>query len=152
MTRWGSIEERLASRGQREDRGYNHSLQCLVTTGYIDSKGYGRIRGHNGKTSRCHKVAWELYNGPVPEGLELDHLCKQRDCFEVEHLELVTHTENIRRGRNYQREQTHCKRGHEFTPENTYLQTLRTGYIARACKKCMLLRGQKWREEQNDRK
>lgn len=69
--------------------------------------GYG-IRGNR----LAHRVAFELHNGPIPEGLEIDHLCGNRSCVNVAHLEAVTHAENMRRA--FQR-RTHCKHGHEYT-------------------------------------
>lgn len=70
-----------------------------------------------------HVLAYEAVHGPVPAGLELDHLCRTPLCREVSHLEAVTHRENQLRGNSpmaRQARQTHCVHGHEFTPENTY--------------------------------
>lgn len=91
-----------------------------------------------GQQMTSHKAAYLLFVGQVPPGLELDHLCRNTICACPTHLEAVTHRENVLRGvcpsaKNAQK--THCKRGHEFTPENTYPQKNRSGN-GRACRTC----------------
>lgn len=86
---------------------------------------------------RAHIFAWEQANGPVPEGLELDHLCRVTACVNPAHLEPVTHAENRRRAAVAM---THCKRGHEFTAENTYPYR---GW--RICRTCNNWRKREWK-------
>ena len=74
--------------------------------------GYGRIRGQHdgaerGRYLQAHRVGWELLVGPIPEGMTIDHLCRNRGCQNIDHLEVVTLAENIRRG---------LKRHKPFTP------------------------------------
>lgn len=96
---------------------------CLVWTGATD-RGYGRVFV-DGSAKRVHRVVWELTNGPVPDGYELDHLCRVRSCLNVEHLEVVTHAENMRRiakprpPKVYRAgpRATHCRKGHEYPPD-----------------------------------
>lgn len=64
----------------------------------------------------AHRVAYEHLVGPIPEGLQLDHLCRNRMCINPEHLEPVTAQENKRRATALI---THCPSGHRYTPENT---------------------------------
>jgi hypothetical protein len=91
---------------------------------------------YGGRTIAAHRVAWMLFRGPVPPGLELDHLCRVTRCCNPLHLEPVTHRENVRRGMGeagVNARKTHCIRGHEFTPENTIVQC----GGKRACRACV---------------
>lgn len=102
-----------------EDRG--HSSPCWIWTGPVTHQGYGRtsVRGV-GYRVRIHRVAYEAVKGPIPEGLVLDHLCRVRPCCNPDHLEPVTPAENTRRGVHVR---THCKYGHEYTPESTRISS-----------------------------
>ena len=85
------------------------------------NKGYGSLaRGPAGAgLASAHRFAYEHFIGPVPAGLDLDHLCRNRGCCNPLHLEPVTRRENFRRGEHHERRKTHCKAGHAFTPEST---------------------------------
>lgn len=97
---------------------------CRVWTGACDPKGYGMINNGppEGKTVRAHRIAYTILVGPIPDGLELDHLCRRRDCWNPDHLEPVTTAENSSRGRSWthQAAKTHCPKGHPFDVDNTY--------------------------------
>jgi hypothetical protein len=79
-----------------EDRGY--TTPCHIWQHSVNNKGYGRVV-IDCKERLAHVDAWERVNGPVPTGLELDHLCLVKPCVNPDHLEAVTHRENMRRYR-----------------------------------------------------
>jgi len=97
---------------------------CWEWTGAIDGTGYGRF-GVRRKNRYAHCVAWVIEHGPIPYGLELDHLCRNTICVRPSHMELVTHRENMLRGETtlpaLMVSKTHCKRGHPFDAENTVI-------------------------------
>jgi hypothetical protein len=107
---------------------------CWLWTGARFRKGYGNF-GIDGHNRSAHRVAYELYIGPIPEGLDLDHLCRVPSCVNPDHLEPVTRRENIRRGDSVparKAAQTHCKRGHPLFGPNLYLW--KGGRICRECR------------------
>lgn len=106
---------------------------CWLWTGRVDRNGYGRFS--LGTERLAHRVAFRLFVGPVPDGLELDHLCRSRSCVNPAHLEPVTRRENLRRSPLTNASKTHCVHGHEFTPANTVVRTRPgSGRDCRACK------------------
>jgi len=102
---------------------------CHLWTGAKQSKGYGSVANGVGGTMLAHRAAWEDEHGPIPDGLTIDHLCRNRCCVNVEHMELVTAAENTARA---SRDVRFCIRGHEYTPENT----LTNGRGWRYCRAC----------------
>ncbi len=126
------IEERLASKTFKTDT-------CWLWIGCINSTGYGTV-SYKGKTCRAHRVYYELENGPIPEGLEIDHLCEVRACVNPQHLEAVTGLVNSRRG-NLKRRNLMCRRGlHKLDGENLYFSpSLRDG-PTRRCRACKVSR------------
>lgn len=95
---------------------------CWRWTGVPGSHGYGTI-SINAKTRLAHRVSYELWVGPIPKGMQVDHLCRNKRCVNPLHMEVVTHRVNTNRGdtistRN--KRKTKCVNGHPYTPENTY--------------------------------
>lgn len=112
----------------------NKTPECWLWTGKTDRDGYGHCwDSRHQKTSRAHIVSFELSGRRVPEGLQLDHLCRVRHCVRPDHLEPVTTRENLMRGQTEARrnaEKTLCKRGHPLPF---------TG-ARRFCRECVRLR------------
>jgi hypothetical protein len=106
---------------------------CWLWTGATNSDGYGKITIQPRTGIPAHRVAYELFVGPIPAGLQIDHLCRVRNCVNPAHLEPVTPAENMARS---VAARTTCKRGHEFTAENTYSRRNAKGGISRTCKTC----------------
>ena len=127
------LPERLRSRITPEG-------ECWMWTGATGER-YGRFYvGRDGGKARwrgAHRVVYEALVGPVPSGLELDHLCRNRLCVNPIHLEPVTHQENCRRGRvgKYLSERTHCKHGHPFSGDNLIVLGAGLGRRCRACRR-----------------
>lgn len=102
-------------------RGRNNK-RCIEWPHYRNKDGYGEV-GVQGIKKRVHRVAYEVVYGEIPGGTEIDHGCRNRACFNPYCLEAVTHLENMQRSplTNWRKRLTHCKRNHEFSPENTYI-------------------------------
>lgn len=100
--------------------------------------GYGRFH-YRGRPQKSHRVAYVALIGEIPDGLELDHLCRNPPCCNPAHLEPVTRSENILRGLRPLREtsKTHCPKGHPYDEQNTYLKPETVnGRRHRGCRAC----------------
>lgn len=108
---------------------------CWTWTGYRE-KGYGRFfldQAH--RSVRAHRLAYEQGRGPIPDGLQLDHLCRNRACVNPAHLEPVTQRTNILRGASpsaLNAQKTHCPNGHSYSEDN--VRVTQDGY--RECRTC----------------
>ncbi|MEV7975397.1 HNH endonuclease signature motif containing protein [Streptomyces sp. NPDC086519] len=128
---------------------------CWRYLGFINSSGYGVVDpSRRASQLRVHRVVWEFLVAPIPDGLELDHLCHGRDeqcpggdqclhrrCVNPAHLEPVSGAVNNARSKSptsINAQKTHCIRGHAFTPENTYWRSTRNGKTqpSRQCREC----------------
>lgn len=103
---------------------------CWLWQGRLNHYGYGTFKPTVEVTTYAHRWSYEYHVAAVPEGLELDHLCRVRNCVNPEHLEPVTHAENQRRMRR-----PTCFHGHPMTPENTYIRRDGRGRQCRTCKR-----------------
>lgn len=130
--------------------GFNDE-QCWTYDGNPDPAGYHSI-AIRGRLFRAHRWTYEYFIGPIPEGLVIDHLCRNPGCVNPAHLEPVTVAENARRGIKGQT--THCPKGHEYTPENTRVEA-KGNFRMRHCRQCHreqeAERKRQWTEEQKQR-
>ena len=125
---------------------------CWAWKGAPDSKGYGRFNlgTPEGHGTLAHRVAWTAMRGPIPDGLHVDHVCRNRMCVRPSHLELVTPGENTRRGNTgivstrRQRAKTQCPHGHPYDAENTKV----TKAGRRCCRTCANANVRAWRQRQ----
>lgn len=118
---------------------------CWEWSGFRHPRGYGRFMD-KGKGYQAHRFAYEQVIGPIPEGLQLDHLCRNRACVNPAHLEPVDNQTNTLRGEGLTAEnarKTECKRGHPLVPENVYVIPS-TG--SRVCRRCNTDRTIAWRK------
>lgn len=116
---------------------------CWRWVAAIDQYGYGRFRQRD-RNALAHRVVYELLVGSIAVDLTLDHRCRNRWCVNPAHLEPVSLAENIRRGTGVgvaNATKTHCKHGHELTPENIYWKQGK-----RACRECGRQATRRWRE------
>lgn len=113
-------------------------------TGTKQKNGYGYTGwdvGGKRKNVRVHRLFYETFVGPIPEDLEIDHICQVKLCVNPLHLRAVTHQENLKtRNHRGPAKKTHCKRGHEFTAENTYWSK---GF--KNCRTCRTEAVRRWR-------
>lgn len=136
VTRQGkSLRERFMDKVSPEPNS-----GCWLWMGVVQAEGYGGIWDGE-RMQQAHRVAYELFCGPIPKDRELDHLCRMRCCVNPKHLEPVTRKENCRRsplirqnGAEH-REKTHCLRGHPYDEENTLFRKSRNGRLCRECKR-----------------
>ena len=114
--------------------------------------GYSRIY-YQGRYVRAARFSYAIFNGPIPAGLTMDHLCRNVGCVNPEHLEAVTQYVNNHRAAAWlpRASRTHCGHGHEFSVENTYLAS-RIGRIGtvRTCRQCKIESRNKKRAEKLD--
>ena len=137
-----TLQERLWSKvDMRGPMSSPYLGPCWVWGAAKTTKGYGVIRVA-GRLVAAHRLAYELVRGAIPDGLEPDHLCRHHACVNPAHMEPVTRSENIRRGKAAARKRawaaskTHCPHGHRYHEANTYRHRGRDGYTRRQCRTC----------------
>lgn len=113
-----TVSDRLWAQVQKSDG-------CWLWTGAKNSSGYGSMAGGQYRSTLVHRVVWQMTHGKlIPKGMCICHRCDVKLCVRPDHLFLGTYSDNQRdlvaKGGHFEARKTHCKRGHEFTPENTY--------------------------------
>lgn len=112
---------------------------CWIWEAAKNRGGYGVFR-MNKRTCTAHRLAYTTFVGPIPKGLDIDHLCRNRACVNPDHMEPVTRGENTRRGdapkalRAYKANITECPSGHPYDEINTYYRKDRPGRECRTCR------------------
>lgn len=116
--------------------------------------GYGQINDGNGSMVYAHRLSFEMENGPIPSGLHLDHICRVPSCVNPRHLRVVTIQQNLMApgslsSAKLNKEKTHCKRGHELTADNTYVDRARPDKPngSRQCRQCHADNERRYRAE-----
>lgn len=155
VARFPPVEERLMAQRAIQPNG------CWHFTGALLRSGYGRLYWQ-GRSQGTHRISYQLYVGPIPPGMTVNHkchdddsgcpagLCPHRRCFNPAHLEVVTHKKNLDNGKScaaVNAAKTHCDSGHEFTLANTYIRA--DG--CRTCRKCQAAAQDRYRKRQRDR-
>jgi len=123
-----SVADRLKGKCALDSNG------CWVWSGQVGNSGYGKYSS----TGLAHRVSYETFVGPIPDGLTIDHLCLNKMCINPAHLEPVTSAENARRRDVHHgigSAKTHCPQGHEYSLENT-----RHSNGRRHCRACARIR------------
>lgn len=125
-----SPDERIAAWRARSP---SNEKGCWLWMGSRSKGGYGRVKAYARKYM-IHRFTYEFVNGLIPDGLQIDHLCRVRNCFNPAHLEAVTPSENVKRGDSpkLQRAKTHCPHGHAYDAKNTLRSS--TGRVCKACR------------------
>lgn len=131
---------RFMQKAQMNERG------CWIWTAHKDRNGYGQF-GVSRRLVYAHRWAYERFRSPIPDGMQLDHLCRTPSCVNPWHLEAVTPRINVLRGEGRPAKlaaATACINGHAFTPENTYRRRDRNN--GRHCRQCKKNQDRKYRE------
>ena len=136
----GTVAERFWAKVEKTET-------CWLWTGHLSSTGYGEIRlgGKAAGRTLIHRWSYEQIYGPIPEGLQIDHLCRVRHCVNHLHLEAVTPQVNVLRGNTIPAmlaAKTHCLRGHPLEGDN-----LLSGYVNRVCRACRPIRHRLQRQQ-----
>ena|SRR5882757_926961 len=124
---------------------------CWIWTGAIQKGGYGSINlVRPPRRQVAHRIAYEFCKGPIPVGLTIDHLCRNRKCVNPEHLEAVTMGENTLRGFGMtaiNARKTNCPKGHPYDENNTYTYKCAAQKTLRLCRICKKQKDKEYRDK-----
>lgn len=115
---------------------------CWEWTGYVPTKPgllpYGRVKVNGDRVPRpVHRLVYELFVGPIPESLVIDHLCRNARCCRWKHLRPLTVAQNSDGGFvQAMRDKTECAQGHPLNGDNLFMRQLKNGKTARGCRQC----------------
>lgn len=141
---WAKVNKDGPAPAHRPELG-----SCWLWTAGKDVGGYGIFRVSTASQKKAHRVSYVMLVGAIPDGLQLDHLCRVRHCVRPDHLEPVTGAENCRRGtvgdrfKKIQLAKTHCPAGHPYADENLYSRPSRKGR-SRECRECTRIAGKNY--------
>ncbi len=131
MTR-KTLEERMRAGFVVSENGCWQWIKCK-------SRGYGRILVKR-ENCRAYRVAYELWRGPIPKGMYIDHMCRNRACVNPYHLRIVTLLQNVMENSlsagALNQAKTHCPQGHPYSGSNLRLWKDKKGRTMRICKEC----------------
>jgi hypothetical protein len=116
----------LQSRTETDENG------CWIWQGAKNAAGYGLMRPNQTGSAGAHRVMFILLNGQIPDGVEINHKCYNRACINPFHLELVTHLENVRRGKTHYAVRDACIHGHLYIEGSFHIDT-RGSRVCNAC-------------------
>lgn len=114
---------------------------CWENTYSVEGNGYKQMRLH-GRLIMIHRFVWVLHFGPIEDGLDINHLCTNRGCCRIEHLEKITRKEHLHKTDVFKvyllhAAKTSCPHGHPYSADNTYYwKNQRTGLVGRKCREC----------------
>lgn len=119
--------------------------RCWNWLGHVASNGYGRVCPTGKRTLYAHRYSYEAFVGPIPAGMQLDHLCRNKRCVNPAHLEAVTPLVNTQRSEGNGRK-THCPQGHAYSEHGRIYQG------RRHCRPCNIARCREWKAQERQRR
>ena len=122
------LEDRFVERVAEPFDPHN---DCWLWTGAKTGSGYGQIWLGTVHRECAHRIAYEMFVGPIPEGYHVDHLCRNRACVRPDHLQAIPGKENVSQ---WNLEKTHCRNGHLYDDQNTSRKTDGSRSARRVCR------------------